>query len=241
VKALQPRLAVSTRLACLGLVAVSTAAVACGGGSTDSLPPSNPQGPSATTTTTTTPPAPSAGASNEKVQAAMNAPYDDPEDTGNRALTPLVAKGTPASAFPAKQIDEGACWSMVQHSGKHAPDYAALAAACGTPGGLLEYVHPVSGKLHSVKDKRDVFTVPLIGGYCYRYFAVADDTIRDIDILVQKPGGALVADDKQTQPIAIIEAQKSWCMPKDETYEFHVLVDGDGAGAYTLGIWARPQ
>ncbi len=129
----------------------------------------------------------------------------------------------------------------MQLSGKHGPDYHALASACGTPGGLLEYVHPVSGKLHSVKDKRDVFTVPLAGGYCYRYFAVADDTIRDIDILVQKPGGALVADDKQTQPIAIIEAQKSWCMPKDETYEFHVLVDGDGAGAYTFGIWARPQ
>jgi hypothetical protein len=229
----------------VSLASITAAAVACGGGSSDALPPSNPQGPSANATTTPSatggPATAPTGASDAKVQAAINAPYDDAEDTGNRALTPLVAKGTPASAFPAKQVEEGACWSKVELSGKHVPDYNALASACGTPGGLLEYVHPVSGKLHSVKDKRDVFTVPLSGGYCYRYFAVADDTIRDIDILVQKPGGALVADDKQTQPIAIIEAQKSWCMPKDETYEFHVLVDGDGAGAYTLGIWARPQ
>ena len=228
--------------ACLG----ATALAACGGGGADTPPPSNPQGPSAAETTTPAatggPATAPTGASDEKVHAAMNATYDDPEEfNGAKALTPLVTKGTPASAFPSKQVEEGACWSKVELSGKHAPDYSALASACGAPGGLLEYIHPVSGKLHSVKDKRDVFTVPLVGGYCYRYFAVADDTIRDIDILVQKPGGALVADDKQTQPIAIIEAQKSWCMPKDETYEFHVLVDGDGAGAYTFGIWTRPQ
>ena len=238
-KALAP---ISTGL----VLATVTVLAACGGGTTDALPPSSPQGPSAegapSTTTTTTTTTATTGASDEKVHAAMNAPYEDPDEVdGIKALSPLVSKGTPASAFPAKQVEEGACWSKVELSGKHVPDYNALASACGTPGGLIEYIHPVSGKLHSVKDKRDVFTVPLAGGYCYRYFAVADDTIRDIDILVQKPGGALVADDKQTQPIAIIEAQKSWCMPKDETYEFHVLVDGEGAGGYTFGIWARPQ
>ncbi len=153
----------------------------------------------------------------------------------------LVKKGTPKSAFPKASTPEKGCYREVQFSGQHAKDFGALTDKCGKPTGLLEYVKPAEGKLHHVKDKRDTFSVKLLGGYCYRYFAVADSTIKDIDILVQKPGGAIVASDQQTQPVAIIDFEKAWCMDEDATYEFHVEVDGEGQGAYTFGIWLRPK
>ena len=212
---------------------------ACGGGGSQS---------SATAPVTSAPvaastaPAPAGSASAASSAAAPAEAYDDPSESAVAIdMPPLVKKGTPKSAFPKATIPEKGCYRDVQFSGQHAGDFAALVDKCGKPAGLLEYVKPAEGKLHHVKDKRDTFSVKLLGGYCYRYFAVADSTIKDIDILVQKPGGAIVASDQQTQPVAIIDFEKAWCMDDDATYEFHVEVDGVGHGAYTFGIWTRPK
>lgn len=150
-------------------------------------------------------------------------------------------RGTPKSKFPKHTTDDRSCWSSVSLAGDAQKDYDQVAAKCGAPTGLLEYAKPAVGHLHSVTDKRDTFTLKLAKGYCYRYFAVADSGISDIDILVEKPGGALLADDKQTSPIAIIEADKTWCMDDDAQYDFHIEVDGNGAGKYVFGVWARPK
>ena len=57
--------------------------------------------------------------------------------------------------------------------------------------------------LHIKHDKRDEFKVKVQKGMCYRYFAVADDGIKDIDIIVLKKG-ALMAMDKTDHPIAVL-------------------------------------
>jgi hypothetical protein len=97
------------------------------------------------------------------------------------------------------------------------------------------------GKIHHTADKRDSFKLKLKGGLCYRYFAAADDTVEDLDILVETTDGALVADDKTKSPVAIIEASKAWCQSDDVEYVFHIEVDGAGKGGYTFGVWARPK
>jgi len=112
---------------------------------------------------------------------------------------------------------------------------------CASPTGLLEYAKQVTGKLHHVHDKRDTYKLKLIGGMCYRYFAVADSGIRDLDILVTKPGGALVADDKTSNPVAIIEFDKAWCMEDDAEYDFNIEVDGPGTGGYVFGVFVKPK
>jgi hypothetical protein len=145
------------------------------------------------------------------------------------------------SSFPKKTASDKTCWQTIALSGDASKDYEALAASCGTPAGLVEYAKPVKGHLHSVKDKRDTFTLKLQKGLCYRYFAVGDSGIKDLDILVEKRNGALVADDKQTSPVAIIESEKTWCMDEDAEYDFHIEVDGEGAGKYVFGVWARPK
>jgi hypothetical protein len=156
-------------------------------------------------------------------------------------MPPQYGKSKTKASFPKRSTTDADCWSKISPTGEHAKDYEAIVAACGAPTGLVEYAKPVFGKLHHKHDPSDVFTLPVLGGYCYRYFAVADGSITDLDLLIEKPGGALVGDDKTSSPIAIIESDQTWCQDDDQTLEFHVKVDGVGHGGYAFGVWARPK
>jgi hypothetical protein len=164
--------------------------------------------------------------------------YDTVEDPTH--LKPLFEK-TGFPTFPTATTSEQACWQTLSVSGSARQDYQAITAKCGASTGSVEYVKPAIGKLHSKHDKRDTFVVPIHGGLCYRFFGVADSTIQDLDILIEKNGGDLVGDDKTTGPVAIIESDKAWCIESDGVYNFLVEVDGEGHGDYVFGIWARKK
>lgn len=181
-------------------------------------------------------PAPAAPAKGEK--AADGVVYDEVDDPTN--LKPLFEK-TSMPSFPAATVNEQACWQTMGLSGTAKQDYEALTAKCGASTGSVEYVKPALGKLHEKHDKRDTFVVPIQGGLCYRFFGVADSSIKDLDVLIEKTGGALVGDDKTNGPVAIIESDKAWCIDKDGVYNFLVEVDGPGSGDYVFGIWARKK
>jgi hypothetical protein len=167
---------------------------------------------------------------------------DDPDESATPiVLTPQITRPWDKSSFPAKTGDEEKCWQVVSLTGNPTKDFDALITSCGAPLGLKEYVTPAHGHLHSVKDKRDTFTMKLFKGLCYRYFAVGDSGIKNIDILVEKKGNVLVGDDKQTGPVAVIDAGKPWCMTEDAEYMFNIEVGGTGAGKYMFGVWARPK
>jgi hypothetical protein len=153
----------------------------------------------------------------------------------------LLRKDTPRASFPKATVGDHECWQTIGLTGDHQRDYDAIVAKCGTPTGLLEYAKPVTGNLDSGAHKRDTYTLKLIGGMCYRYFAVADASIRDLDILVETPTGALVADDKTDGPVAIIESSRPWCNDRDVEYRFRVEIDGEGKAQYVFGVWAKPK
>ena len=211
---------------------------ACGGGGSAQS--------AATPTTATTASggattAPSASAAPAASGAATDDSYDDPNESAVAIkMEPLVKKTAPKSAFPKAKVSEGDCWKGVPFSGDHAKDWTTLIDKCGTPTGMLEYVKPENGKLHAVKDKVDSFTVDMHKSRCYRVFAVADSSIHDIDIVILK-NGAIMGTDDQTQPIAIVQGSTAFCPPDDASYSFDVKIDGEGKGAYTFGIWARPK
>jgi len=194
------------------------------------LPPASPP-PVASAAPATAPAAPAADAT----------PYDDPDESKDPAtLTPLLPAGkTPG--FPKATVGEHECWQTVSPTGDASKDYDALIARCGAATGAIEYVKPAHGKLHSKLDRRDTFIVPIRGGLCYRFFGVADSTIQDIDILIERTGGALVGEDKTVGPVAIIESEKAWCMDKDGVYNFLVQIKGEGQGRYVFGVWARAK
>ena len=177
----------------------------------------------------------------DKYAAAEAQKYEDTnEKEGPITLTGLVAKGTPKSAFPKQTVSDHDCLKELSFMGNHKKDYETLIAKCGTPTGMLKFTEPADGRLHAKLDKRDHFQLKVYKNMCYRYFAVADDGIKDIDILVLKKG-ALLAMDKTEHPIAIIDTDKLWCVDDDMDLDFAVEVDGPGAGGYTFGVWTRPK
>ena len=223
------------------LLPIAVLVAACGGGTT---PPTNVT--TATGSATATSPSVASAAPSASVAPASSTTAAEPEDLDPNessapiTMPPLLTKATAKSSFPKKTIGDRECWQGTELSGDAKQDYATLVAKCGAPTGSLEYAKPVVGHLHHLKDKRDTYMLKLLGGYCYRYFGVADSTIKDLDILVEK-NGALVADDKTTSPVAIVEADKQWCQDVDVEYSFHIEVDGVGKGNYVFGVWARPK
>jgi hypothetical protein len=166
---------------------------------------------------------------------------EDPEEAHDPAtLVPLFPKAK-RPPFPRATIGEHECWQSVSLSGVARKDYDALVANCGAPTGSIEYVKPNVGRLHHKRDKRDTFVVHVQAGLCYRFFGVGDASIQDLDILIERAGGALVGEDRSHGPVAIIESDKAWCMDHDGDYQFGVQVDSPSAGAYVFGVWARPN
>ncbi|HTQ43299.1 MAG TPA: hypothetical protein VMI75_11125 [Polyangiaceae bacterium] len=214
-----------------------TPLLACASSPTPPATPSAPTtDPSAAAATTGTP-TPAASATAPPTEEA----YDDPGELSDPTnMKPLFDKSSKPS-FPKPTVSEATCWQSVSLSGNAPKDYEQLAAKCGTPTGSVAYTQPASGKLHYQKDKRDTFSLHLVGGLCYRFFGVADGTVKDLDLLIEQKSGALVGDDKANGPVAIIESAKSWCMDNDVDYQFNVEVDGTGTGHYVFGVWARPK
>jgi hypothetical protein len=167
-------------------------------------------------------------------------PADPEESAVAIRLTPLFTKQKPPK-FPHATVSDRDCWQDIDLSGDAIKDYASLIARCGTPTGVAEYARPAKGHLHHKHDQRDSFKLQLARGFCYRYFAVADSTIEDIDILVERYGGDLVGDDQTKGQVAIIQSDKPWCMDDDVDYDFEVAVNGKGQGNYLIGVWARPK
>ena len=200
--------------------------------------------PPATTTAVPAPTAQAAPAADtapaDKHEAAEAAAHHDPhEKEGVIDLEPLVPKGSKA-VFPKQTVADHDCLKELAFNGKHQADFKTLTDKCGTPTGMLEYVKPHEGHLHIKHDRRDEFRFKVQKGMCYRYFAVADDGIKDIDIIVLKKG-ALFATDRTEHPVAVIDTDKLWCVDEDMELQFNIEVDGRGAGGYTFGVWTRPK
>jgi hypothetical protein len=225
---------------CLSSLCALTSAcsLACGGSSSppptqpDTAPKASPS-PEAVAPSASPAPTPSAAPSAE-------AAYDDPDEAKDpQTLTPLIDKAH-LPPFPKATDSEKDCWRSVHLAGDAHKDFDSLVASCGAPTGAAEYVKPATGKLHSVKDKRDTFNVKVAGGLCYRFFGVSDGTIKNLDILILRGQADLVGQDKVDGPVAIIDSDKAWCFDSSSDFQFRVEINGSGEGHYVFGAWARP-
>jgi hypothetical protein len=220
------------------------ASAACGGSGQLPAPASAQSQPSSATSSVAvaSSSAPSAVANGSRSSADED-PNESPVDI---EMQPLITRDTPKTAFPKANVGDRACWQDIALSGDHDKDYEIVIGRCGAPTGMLEYVKPQHGSLHNLgagpdNDRRDTFKVKLFKGFCYRYFAVADGAMTDIDIIITTPTGAMVATDDTKSPVAIIQNNQPWCMEHDEEYHFNVDIDGNGRGKYIFAVWARPK
>jgi hypothetical protein len=203
----------------------------CGGAATPSA--ASPETPSAPPANASAPVASSATAG-----GGAATPYDDPNEAADPAtLTPLLARGAHLS-FPPQSVSDHDCWQTLALTGDAQKDYRALVGRCGAATGAIEYVKPAEGRLDHQRDRSDTFLLTIRKGLCYRFFGVADATIPDLDILIERDG-SLIGADKSSGPVVIIDSDKAWCMDRDEQLSFHVQVHGEGQGRYVFGAWVR--
>ena len=145
-----------------------------------------------------------------------------------------------STQWPQKTAGDKECWEHMKLSGKYVDDYNELIGRCGKPTGMLPYSKPQQGEL-SQDHKGDVYTLKLIGGACYRFFAVADASIKDLDVAIASMENKVLWVDKNAQAVAIVDWDKAVCVDKDVQFKFIVALDGAGSGGYGFGIWVRPN
>ena len=231
----------NTKRSMVGLVTalvVGGLGVSCGGGQKDAVTSGT------TTTTTTTTSTSSVGPEDDETspstKAAVAAATDSPPVTaadGSIVLENLLKKGD--GGYPKATAQDADCMKGLALGGNHDEDYEALVERCGAATGLKEYAKKVTGSFDD-KQHRRVYTFNMQGGFCYRFFVVADDTISNVDVRVQRPDGALVSIDQSKSSVAIMDPDRVWCKTHDR--EFRLVVETSaGTGKFVMGVWARPK
>lgn len=141
--------------------------------------------------------------------------------------------------FPKPTTTDAQCNKGLGFTGTADKDYPELMSKCGGPTGMREFVKTASGSLDE-KHLRDVYAFKMLGGYCYRFFAVADDTVQGLKIRVQRPAGAVLSMATSKNFVAIMNPEGPWCKTHDR--EFRLVVETNGGhGKYQFGVWARPK
>jgi hypothetical protein len=151
-----------------------------------------------------------------------------------------VPDPAPPAGFPAASTDDKDCTKAAGLTGKLERDFLELANACGKNTGMKEYAKNIEGPLNS-NHKHEAFDVKLAGGYCYRFFAVADGTIEKLGLRVQRPNGSLHSVIQSKQPVVIYRPNQAWCRRHDRDFQIIVESLGAGEGRYAFGIYARPN
>lgn len=198
--------------------------------------------PATTAATVLAPSASSAAASGDEDEGPATSLPSPSLGDAPPAVMPLLGlfdKTAKKSEFPKKIIADGDCWKATALGGTAENGYAAIAGKCGPPTGMKEFVTKASGKLDA-KHPRDAYSVKMLGGFCYRFFAIGDESIGNLGIRVQTPKGALLSIGQSSRAAAILDPEEAWCKTHDRELTF-VVEAPSGKGSYVFGVWARPK
>lgn len=110
-----------------------------------------------------------------------------------------------------------------------------LAFLCAAPKGLST-VSPLHTGSQKAEDSAERLFLKVRTDRCYRLFATADSTVRDLDVSIIAPDGRLVAADISKDPWSVVPPRGLWCPDEEGPYAIDISV-GDGEGGYVLGVW----
>jgi hypothetical protein len=151
-----------------------------------------------------------------------------------------VPDPAPPSGFPLATTTDQDCAKSIGLLGQLDKDFASILSSCGAGTGMKPYAKAVSGKFDA-GHKRDTFQVKLAGGYCYRFFAVADGSISKLGFRVHRDNGALLSVILGKQPVIIYRPTEPWCRRRDRDFQFVLETLEGGEGRYAFAIHARPN
>ena len=112
-----------------------------------------------------------------------------------------------------------------------------MAKACEKTTKMKPLGKTLSGKQADV-DTPQSYPLDAKADHCYRVFAQAAASIKDLDVFIKDSAGVLVAQDSTDDPSPVVLEDGAVCFTKDDKASVVVSV-GMGGGAYALQIWGN--
>ena len=208
----------------MAVVPLAVSIVACGGGAAQPVtPPPSATASAAPPASTDTAPA-TASASAEPAPTDTAPPAPPPAPTSTVATT----KSDPAWAT---------CHQSFKAKGKDvARDVAAMAGACAKVTKMKKLGKTLTGK-QADQDAPQTFPFDAKANHCYRAYAQAAESIKDLDLVMKDSAGIVVGQDSTDDPSPVVLEDGAVCFSKDDKATAVVAV-GMGKGAYAVEIWS---
>lgn len=127
------------------------------------------------------------------------------------------------------------CYRSFSPSEDPVSDLDRLGMLCGAPRGYGAAA-PVHVGRQKAEEPAERLTFRARKGRCYRFFAVGDGAVRDLDVAVIAPDGRLVAADLSKDAWSVVPPRGPFCPDEEGPFAVDVSV-ADGEGAYALGVW----
>ncbi len=132
------------------------------------------------------------------------------------------------------------CYASFAPTTDPVSDLDRLGFACGSPRGFAPAA-PVHAAAQKMDEPHERLVFRARTGRCYRFFAIGNATIRDLDIAILAPDGRLVAADLSKDSWSVVPPRAPWCPEEEGPFAVDISV-ADGEGEYALGVWAAdPQ
>jgi hypothetical protein len=195
---------------------------ACGG---EEKPAEAPPMPSASAAPVATQaPAPTAEPVASAAPAPSSAPAEPPPNPGSKKAT---KKTDPAWA---------SCHQSFEAKNKEvSKDVAAMSKACQAVTKMKLIGKTFTGK-QSDQQPPQSFPLKAEAKHCYRVYAQAAETIKDLDLAIKDSAGAIAGEDSTDDPSPVVLEDGAVCFTESDSATVVVAV-GMGTGAYAVQVW----
>jgi hypothetical protein len=112
---------------------------------------------------------------------------------------------------------------------------AALANACAKVTKMKPVGKTITGKQGDAQTPQ-AFPLQAKANHCYRVYAQAADSIKDLDVAIKDSTGTIAGQDSSAGPTAVALDDGAVCFKENDDASVVVSV-GSGSGAYALQIW----
>ena len=156
----------------------------------------------------------------------------DPKGSGSTA-------GNGSTGFPPQRVAYDQCYKGFRVTGNSERDVAALGERCGAPCGMI----PLSGIMSDTQDESDnvdVYGITLSNERCYRFFAVGESSISDLDSAIADASGNVLLRDVFNDAAPILGPERPFCPNESGRYKFVVSV-ASGTGTFHFQVWQGPR
>ena len=174
----------------------------------------------------------------ESASAAEATPA--PAASGEKAEKPAEAAPPPSAPSSTKATTKtepawATCHEKFKAKGNPSADVAALAKGCAKASKMKLIGKTLTGKQSDAGPPQS-YPLKADANHCYRVFAQAQESIKNLDVAIKDSAGNIVAQDGSSSPTAIVLSDGAVCFTAKDAATVVVSV-GSGSGKYAVQIW----